>query len=83
MKKQDHLFRCRMDESVSSIQAAGLDPYSQLSGYLRTGDDAYITRHENARLKIRILDREKIFQYMQEHLIPGAKEALSPAPQVK
>ena len=68
MKQQERFFRRRMREIVSAIRAVGLDPYSQLAGYLRTGDDAYITQYENARIKIRFLDRDDVFQFLQEHL---------------
>ena len=68
MKQQERFFRRRMREIVSAIRAVGLDPYSQLAGYLRTGDDAYITQYENARIKIRFLDRDDVFQFLQEQL---------------
>lgn len=68
MKQQERFFRRRMREIVSAIRAVGLDPYSQLAEYLRTGDDAYITQYENARIKIRFLDRNDVFQFLQEHL---------------
>ena len=68
MKQQKRFFRRRMREIVSAIRAVGLDPYSQLAGHLRTGDDAYITQYENARIKIRFLDRDDVFQFLQEHL---------------
>ena len=68
MKQQERFFRRRMREIVSAIRAVGLDPYSQLAGYLRTVDDAYITQYENARIKIRFLDRDDVFQLLQEHL---------------
>ena len=68
MKQQKRFFRRRMREIVSAIRAVGLDPYSQLAGYLRTGDDAYITQYENVRIKIRFLDRDDVFQFLQEHL---------------
>lgn len=68
MKQQERFFRRRMREIVSAIRAVGLDPYSQLARYLRTGDDAYITQYENARIKIRFLDRDDVFQFLQEHL---------------
>ena len=68
MKQQERFFRRRMREIVSAIRAVGLDPYSQLAGYIRTGDDAYITQYENARIKIRFLDRDDVFQFLQEHL---------------
>ena len=63
MKQQERFFRRRMREIVSAIRAVGLDPYSQLAGYIRTGDDAYITQYENARIKIRFLDGMMYFNF--------------------
>ena len=77
MKQQERFFRRRMREIVSAIRAVGLDPYSQLAGYLRTGDDAYITQYENARIKIRFLDRDDVFQLLQEHLRQAKLDAPS------
>ena len=71
MKQQERFFRRRMREIVSAIRAVGLDPYSQLAGYLRTGDDAYITQYENAKMKIRFLEREDVHQFMQKNLHQG------------
>lgn len=43
---------------------AGYDPYAQLTGYLQTGDETFITRNENARELIKTLDKGKIEQYV-------------------
>ena len=41
-----------------------MDPYAQLSGYLRTGNDAYITQRHDARAKIKGMDTARIRQYL-------------------
>lgn len=33
-----------MDESVGVMEEADYDPYEQLTGYLQTGEEYYITR---------------------------------------
>ena len=33
-----------MEHIVASIRSAGYEPYDQLYGYLKTGDETYITR---------------------------------------
>ncbi|MGO5096983.1 IreB family regulatory phosphoprotein [Agathobaculum sp. LCP25S3_E8] len=38
-----------MDHIVESIRAAGYEPYDQLYGYMKTGDETYITRSGDAR----------------------------------
>lgn len=41
-----------------------MDPYAQLSGYLRTGNDAYITQRHDAWAKIKGMDTARIRQYL-------------------
>lgn len=53
-----------MAHIVASIRAAGYEPYDQLYGYLKTGDDTYITRTGDARTIIKKLDREQLEQYI-------------------
>ena len=61
----DALFTKKMEEIVSAIREAGLDPYAQLSGYLRTGNDAYITCRRDARAKTKVMDTARIRQYLE------------------
>ena len=56
-------FRVRMDRIVKALKDAGYDPYTQLYGYLETGDDTYITRRGNARNEIGELDRELVRKF--------------------
>lgn len=49
----------------ASIRDAGYDPYSQLTGFIRTHDDRYITRNGNARTMIRELDWSMLKQYVK------------------
>lgn len=53
-----------MAHIVASIREAGYEPYDQLYGYLKTGDDTYITRTGDARTIIKKLDREQLEQYI-------------------
>lgn len=53
---------------INALSDAGYDPYTQLTGYLQTGDATYITRKENARAVIQTLDRDHVAQYVQAHL---------------
>ncbi len=52
-----------LDEIAASIRKAGLEPYDQITGYLRTGNERYITRTGNAREKIQEIDRVSLKQY--------------------
>lgn len=51
---------------VAALKSAGYDPYAQLTGYLETGDDSYITRKDGARDAIKLLDKEVIRAYLAE-----------------
>lgn len=53
-----------MEHIVASIRSAGYEPYDQLYGYLKTGDETYITRTGDARKLVKELDRERLQQYV-------------------
>ena len=58
-------------ESISlALKNAGYDPYAQLTGYLETGDDSYITRKDGARDAIKLLDKDVIRAYLAEAEAP-------------
>lgn len=44
------------------------DPYAQLTGFIQTGDDTFITRRNDARAIVSSLDREKVAQYVREKM---------------
>ena len=48
---------------AASIREAGFDPYEQITGYIRTGNDRYITRNGNARELIKQVDRNILKQF--------------------
>lgn len=51
---------------VDAIQEAGYDPYIQLVGYLKTGQDYYITRTKNARTLIKKIEKDELQRYLDE-----------------
>ena len=53
-------FKKVFNEVVSSLIEKGYNPYEQILGYLEMDSDIYITRHGNARDKIKLLDKEKL-----------------------
>ena len=63
----DNTFENTMEHIVSSIQSAGYEPYHQLYGYLKTGDENYITRTGDARRIIKTLDRNKLKSFVDSH----------------
>lgn len=57
-------FEKNMEHIMASIRSAGYEPYDQLYGYLKTGDETYITRTGDARNLIKTLDRGKLQVYV-------------------
>lgn len=46
--------------AINAMEAAGYDPYAQLTGYMVTGNTAYITRQGGARKIVCELGRSVI-----------------------
>lgn len=56
----------KLNEIIMLMEERGYDPIAQLTGYLEIGSDDYITRHGNAREKIKEIDKEVIKLYLEE-----------------
>ena len=54
-----------LERIVQALNEAGLDPYAQLYGYCKTGNEMYITRNGNARELIRDLEEQDIAKYLE------------------
>ena len=54
-----------MEHIIKSIRQAGYDPYDQLTAYLLTRDERYITRNGNARDMISKISRSNLTQYIR------------------
>ena len=63
---EDKKFIAAMEGIVSSIEKTGVDPYSQLYGYLTTGKEEYITRTGNARELIKKLNWQRVWDYVKQ-----------------
>ncbi len=66
MDEQEH--NNIMNRIVRSLREAGYDPYEQLTGYLLTGEDFYITRHNNARNEVKKINTAWLIQYINREL---------------
>ena len=64
----DFAFIEKIEYICSNIRATGSDPYSQLTGYLLTGESCYITRTGNARAMISTLDHSQLLAYVNTYL---------------
>ena len=63
----DSVFMATISEVYLAIKEAGYEPYDQLTGYVRTGNDQYITRRRNARKIVTDMDPEQIRQYLKRY----------------
>ncbi len=53
---------------IAALSDAGYNPYSQLTGFIQTGDDTFITRRNDARAIVSSLDREMVARYVREQM---------------
>ena len=51
---------------VKCIRATGNDPHDQIDGYIRSGNERYITRNGNARALIKSIDRSQLERYVSD-----------------
>ena len=58
--------RQKLEIVAGLIASAGYDPKAQLTGYLQTGNAAYITRQGGARTMIREVGVSVIKKYLKE-----------------
>ena len=56
----------KLNEIIKLMEERGYDPVAQLTGYLEIGSDDYITRHGNARERIKEIDKDIIKTYLTE-----------------
>lgn len=62
----DTEFQATLEEIITSIKAAGYEPYDQLYGYVTKGKEEYITRHGDAREKIKKLNWLQLKKYVEQ-----------------
>ena len=58
----DNSARDILQQVYAALQEKGYDPINQLVGYLMSGDPVYITSHDQARTKIRKLERHELLE---------------------
>ncbi|MGX9135366.1 IreB family regulatory phosphoprotein [Rummeliibacillus sp. JY-2-4R] len=59
----------------AALEEKGYNPINQIVGYLLSGDPAYIPRHQDARNKIRKLERDEILEELVKFYIKKNNEA--------
>lgn len=53
----------------SALEEKGYNPINQISGYLLSGDPAYITSYNNARALIHQIDRDDIVRQLVKNYL--------------
>jgi len=51
-----------LDSVYIALDKKGYDPKNQIIGYILSGDPTYITSHDNARSKIRQIERDDLLE---------------------
>lgn len=59
---QDDQIKTTLTEVYHALEEKGYNPINQLVGYILSEDPTYITTHQNARNKIRRIDRDDLLQ---------------------
>ena len=52
-----------------ALKEKGYNPINQIVGYILSGDPTYITSHNNARNKIRTIERDELLEKMVRNFI--------------
>jgi len=60
-------FMTALRDVYMALQEAGFEPFDQLTGYVRTGNEQYITRRHNARKIVTEMDPERIKRYLKRY----------------
>ena len=58
-----------LKQVYSALTEKGYNPINQLVGYILSGDPTYITSHNNARNKIRTIERDELLEKMVRNFI--------------
>ena len=62
-----------LQQVYAALQEKGYDPINQLVGYLMSGDPVYITSHDQARTKIRKLERYELLEELVSYYLNDLK----------
>ncbi len=57
----------------SSLKEKGYNPINQIVGYLLSGDPTYITSYNNARNKIKQLERDELLEELLKRYLENNK----------
>ena len=58
-----------LKDVYQALVEKGYNPINQIVGYILSGDPTYITSHNDARNKIRIVERDEVLEKMVKDYI--------------
>ena len=58
-----------LKEVYEALQEKGYNPINQIVGYILSGDPTYITSYNDARNKIRTIERDELLEKMVKNYI--------------
>lgn len=58
-----------LKQVYKSLEEKGYNPINQIVGYILSGDPTYITSHNDARNKIRTIERDELLEKMVKKYI--------------
>ncbi len=58
-----------LKEVYAALQEKGYNPINQIVGYILSGDPTYITSHNDARSRIRLIERDELLEKMVKNYI--------------
>lgn len=61
--------RQTMTDVYAALKEKGYNPINQIVGYILSEDPTYITTYQNARTKIRKLDRDDLLQSLVKNYL--------------
>ncbi len=68
-KEKNNNAKIILKEVYEALVEKGYNPINQLVGYILSGDPTYITSHNDARNKIRQIERDELLEKMVKNYI--------------
>lgn len=68
-KEENTMTKEILKEVYESLVEKGYNPINQIVGYILSGDPTYITSHNDARNKIRQIERDELLEKMVKYYI--------------
>ena len=68
-KEKNEKARETLKEVYQALVEKGYNPINQIVGYILSGDPTYITSHNDARNKIRCIERDELLEKLVKYYI--------------